>query len=551
MTGDELYVELAAGLDEAVGLGHLPNPGVRPGADETRNDTDSRSYIKALRSRLVDLGYLEETNGNRTSGKPDPEFIKAVERFQSEVGKETLRLDGWAGPKTWTVLQQLVSFEDKHEPRSWDHQILLNESPAVARAAWLRLWVMGFFVEQRKPDDKERESRQKEAWDTSRLRFSATMEVSELIESEPFRAAFARFREFARRLELSKEPLPAVPQLNEAFLDALFNYDEIVGKLADADQQTFHDFQEQIEAIARIEFWLLGYEGVPGGPQKTWVTRTVAPGRDRREEVPLLPVVIGRFWEDYPDRRGRARADGVSVALFAEFRELLREPEVKVLEVDQVVWKVNEVLNQEKRDNKGELPFVKVFENLASSIWDGVKRLAKFIWRLIRGAVSAVTNLVRNLARYIASEARDFFYIVVRAVDAVHGGIAYLRNSIYPATLPSPVIIARAAGFDYSMLVDASAATLADSPVFAEYRRQARCYCAGCVILGELAGMLGRVVQLASGALAGPLLWLRALLALGRFRASIEQVKEALKELDENYTVSGAAPGALMLTDVV
>lgn len=550
MTGEQLFDNLGAGLDEAVARGDLPNPGKRLTEASKRNESDSKSYIKALRTRLVDLGYLEDTGGNRTSGGTDQKFITAVESFQEEVGSQTLKLDGWAGPKSWIVLQRLVSFEDKDEPRSWNFLVSLKNNPAVVRAAWLRLWVMGFFVAGKNAKEKE--------WKRSKLGYKPSITLSELLENEDFHEACKRFRDFAHRLGLLKdEAQQSRSELNETFLGALFNYDAIIRALGNAGNiaegrisrehfhEQFDEFKEQIHALARIEFWLLGYDCAPGplkmGRRRYIGTRPVGPARSK------LSIATGEFWEDFASRPEGVSKDRVTPALFSEFGNLPAGLSgLDASDADTMVQRVSEVLKQEKEKRS----FIETFENLASSIWDGVKRLAKFIWRVIRGVVSTITNLVRNLARYIASEAREFFHLVVRAVDAVQGGLDYLRNSIVPESLPAPVVIARSAGFDHSMFVDASAVNVADSPAFKLYGRRAECYCAGCVVIGALAGMLGRVAALAQGALAGPLGWLRALLALGRFRASIESVKAALTLLDEHYTVSGKASGALMLTDV-
>jgi len=536
---EQLFDELGYGLDEAVARGDLPNPAEKPEDTSKRNDTDSKSYIWALRSRLVELGYLGESAKNRSSSGTDQAFTNAVKRFQRDVGEEQ---DRWAGPVTWRVLQCLVSFEDEQEPRHWKLKVPFQESPAVARAAWLRLRVMGFFVKNR--------NSAKDDWKNSKLKFNASMDVSEILGDEAFRAAFARFWAFAQRLGLLSDDPPAVPTLNDAFLGALFNYDGIVRKLSEVDEQFFKEYEEQVEAIARIELWLLGYNCAPGPSQRA-VRRRYFAGKWIGQLTTRLEIVTGQFWHDVAKQRGHSDDKHVSTAMFVEFRKLLDEPaNIEVRDVDQVVLKVNEVLAEEQGNDDDKLSFIGTFETLASSIWDGVKRLAKFIWRVIRGVVSTVTNLVRNLARYIASEAREFFHLVVRAVDAVQGGIDYLRNSIFPKELPAPVVISRSADFDHRMLMNSGAVRIADSSAFRIYRRQAKCYCAGCVILGELVGMLGRVVSLATGQLAGVLGWLRALLALGRFRASIQRVKEALKELDKNYEVSGDRSGALMLIDV-
>lgn len=548
MTGEQLFDNLGAGLDEAVACGYLPDPGKKLAEPSKRNESNSKSYIKALRTRLVGLGYLKDPHTNRTSGDTDQELITAVESFQKEVGSQTLKLDGWAGPKSWIVLQRLFSFEDKDEPRNWDFPVPLKNNPAVARAAWLRLWVMGFFVAGQNAKEKD--------WTRSKLGYKPSITVSELLEDAAFHKACKRFRDFAHRLGLLNDAAPqSKPELNETFLSALFNYDGIIRALGNAGEidegrvscenfhEQFDEFEEQIHALARIEFWLLGYDCTPGAPQNRWMTVLRPNHHYRRKQVPLLDVAIEKFWEDFASRPEGVSNDRVTPALFLEFGK--PSPGLSGLDAaDTMVQRVCEVLKQEKRS------FIEQFKNLASSIWDGIKRVAKFIWRLIKGAVEKVVSFVKNLARYIASEAREFFHLAVRAVDAVQGGLDYLRNSIVPESLPAPVVIARSAGFDHSMFVDASAVNVADSPAFRLYCRRAECYCAGCVVVGALAGMLGRVAALATGALAGPLGWLRALLALGRFRASTASVKASLTLLDEHYTVSGKAPGAVMLIDV-
>ncbi|MCW8886749.1 MAG: hypothetical protein OQK12_16100, partial [Motiliproteus sp.] len=230
-------------------------------------------------------------------------------------------------------------------------------------------------------------------------------------------------------------------------------------------------------------------------------------------------------------------------------RGLLDEPapaKMDVDDVDSVVLKLNELVSDEDtRDS-----FIDSFENLASSIWDGVKRIAKMVWRVISGLVSKVNNLARNLARFVARESRQYFHIVVRAVDVVQGGVDYLRNSIFPQRLPAPVVIAYGADFDHQLFIEKATAKPMESAAYITYRQLAFCYQAGCMVMGELIGLLARVVKLASGPLAGPLGWLRALLALGRFRSSLKQVDGALKMLEKNYKVSGNVSAAVMQIDV-
>jgi|GEM_PF-5331300 len=621
MTGDDLYTKLSAGLDEAVEKGHLPNPGAKFSEVSQRNATDSDSYLKALRTRLVDLGYLEDTEEIRESHEVDASFISAIKLFQKESA--ILSADGWAGPKTWAVLQQLVSFEDEHEPRNWKLPTSLNTNTAVARAAWLRLWVMGFFYEPPTGRRKNWFSEQQKQWQKDKLnqvfQSGASVSASEIVSNKAFQRAYDRFCDFAQRLGLSQGKLSVTPQLDEPFLNALFNYDEIirllggngkekkvVASLEKFDKQFEKEFKVQIDALARIELWLLGYDCAPGLPRNVYTTAIVAGYRKRQKEVLDLTLAIGQFWEivskktehtEPIEKPESAPETEVSPALFKGFYRLLTEEakaspkgetqestteEEEKKKHNELIDQVNAILAEENKVNKkvnekleslrtdlatttetkkrikiekkikeikeDNPTFLDRFKTLGSSIWDGVKRVAKFIWRLIKGAVEKVVSFVKNLARFIAKEAREFFYVVVRAVDAVHGGIVYLSNSFYPKEPGSPFYISRSADMDHTVLFDSAASNITASRHFKSYQRLSECYCAGCVVLGELAMLFRKVIGLVKGVVG----WLQILLSLGRFRASYLRIKEALDFLKDKKDcyVKGTEDGALMFTDV-
>jgi len=643
MIGDDLYTKLSAGLDEAVEKGHLPNPGAKFSEVSQRNATNSDSYLKALRTRLVDLGYLEDTEEIRESHEVDASFISAIKLFQKESA--ILSDDGWAGPKTWTVLQQLVSFEDEHEPRSWTFTRSLNTNTAIARAAWLRLWVMGFLYEEppapkfshsphsENYNAKQRvayENRRKEQWPKTKLstltkpeQKDISIKASEIVSDPMFQRACKQFWTFASHLGLLGGEPPESVELTKSLLSVLFNYDEIIKRLggkslgsvrkqvsrnAEKFDKQFDEFKVQIDAIARIELWLLGYDCAVGAPQKVWVTKPLPNNRKRRKEELALDLATEEFWKDLSTEPDRyidipTRKSAVTPALFREFHNILedegeRKPEKEKLEEptdeesynermkqeearhDELIGKVKSVLDKEENEKaqqmaelkkelekthnkkncreieaqiaeleKRPLSFIDRFNNLASSIWDGIKRIAKFIWRLIKGAVEKVVSFVKNLARFIAKEAREFFYVVVRAVDAVHSGIVYLSNSFYPKEAGSPFYLKRSADMDYTVLFDSAATNIAETEQFKKYEHLSKCYCVGCVVLGALAEMFRTVIGMVSGVVG----WLRVLLSLGRFRAAYLRVKEAVDFLkdDENYKVTGKEPGALMVTDVV
>jgi hypothetical protein len=156
--------------------------------------------------------------------------------------------------------------------------------------------------------------------------------------------------------------------------------------------------------------------------------------------------------------------------------------------------------------------------------------------------------MLKNLARLVARESRRFFHLVVRAVDVVQAGVDYLQHTIYPATLPQPAIIARSGDFDHGLLIAPGGIGEVGGPL-QHFRQFAAHFSAGCVIIGELLFALRQVLAMATLSLAGPVAWLRALLALGRIRESVAAVKLAITTL-KDYEVRGDHAGAIMRFDI-
>ena len=511
---------LTRGLDDAVARSHLPNPAENKRVQEvSRNASDSRSYIWALRSRLIALGYLGKKD-NRDLDEADPRFAKAVRRFQRDAGDPEILLDGWAGPVTWRALQCLVSFEDRQEPQHWPIETDYASNPAVARAAYLRLWVMGFF------DD----------WKRHRLRRG----IDPTLKNPACRQAYKRFWQFATELGLAVPAPERQREFSQECMGCLFDHDGIVAALGGDRYDHINGFTEELEAIARIELWLHGFDCEPGPPERRSYRRG-PPGKGRRRvRVVGDSAAIEEFWKaNDPDR---SHHSGVSRELFAEFSRDLDAPRPSAEQYDAAIREIDQL------DEDGRQGLEERLAALASLIWDGMKRLVKSLWRLIRGAIRSVETMLKNLARVVARESRRFFHLVVRAVDVVQGGVDYLKHTIYPLTLPQPVIIGRGGDFDHSLLIAPGGVGQVGGPLL-YYRRFAAVFRAASIIIGVLLFALRTVVSMASGSLAGPVSWLRALLSLGKLRESVTEVQLAMASL-RDYEVRGEYAGAIMRFDI-
>lgn len=212
------------------------------------------------------------------------------------------------------ILQSLASFEDCQEPEHWQIHTPLEDCEAVARAAWLRLYVMGFFSN----------------WKKHKLKTTTRVKLA---ENPSFADAYLRFWQFARDLNLLPDDVPEVPDFTLECLRVLFNYDVIIRRLADVAGDNLKRHRQALEAIVRIELWLQGYDCVPGNPG--------ARKRRRGPGVPRMRGVLKDFWADNPDLRHDAPRTTISAGLFAAFRELLDTQDNPEQEADYVIgWLV-------------------------------------------------------------------------------------------------------------------------------------------------------------------------------------------------------------------
>lgn len=474
---------LGAALDEAALLGQLPNPGVAV-ADtrqlEERNRFDSAAYILALRTRLINLGYMGDSRRNRESPEVDPVFLRAVRRFQVEAG---LQRDGWAGPETWKLMQQLVSFEDEQSVTQWNVALT---APAVVRAAWLRLYTLGFM-------------------DWRRDRLKTTTRIA--IDNPVLTGAIAAFHGAARRLGLTGA---GAFSFDATLLGLLFGQDDLVAAI-DANPDFMRDPDQAgfLVAIARVELWLLGYEVPVGNPfrQGTLAFRNsmLAFWRDNRDS-PLYPA-------------SRHVRENVSSHYFRQLVIFAAEDETADARDEQLLKRVEELSAGE------QVTLQERVRHIASSIWDGMKRLYRWVRRMLGRALGAVSNLIKNLARLIARNARRAFLYVAKAIDVVHRSLVYFANRLFTRSDVDSVVISRDPDFDFRLFLNPHSPRSRREGILASHYREARIFDAACRILGHLLAVLRFVLQAAR---VGVLLWFVVLASLARLVSRFAQIADEL-----------------------
>ena len=498
---------LASGLDQSVADGHLPDPASKGG---NRNERDSPAYIRAVRTRLIDLGYLGESDDNRTTPTPDARYIQAIKRFQRDAGLVDAQGcgDGWAGSVTWQLMQCLVSFESNQDPRRWPMEMnftaSLADNPAVRRACYLRLYAMGFFEDWRKHKAN------------TQTRFSPA-------DNPGFAAALARFADFARALE----QLPADTQtaLSPAVLRLLFSHDRLLAAVAaKTDAQAFFDkYQQQLSALVRIELWMQGYDATPGQEKFKKRTRPPRAGlRRRRTKVSTTTLAIKAFWRDNNELRGRAGRDTLSQALFRAFTTLNEEQTATAMTDGELTRQLEKIMASDSHQNALKASF----KRLASGIWDGVKRVFSWLARMVAGTLRITRELIGNLARYIARKARTAFPHVTKAVEILHRGVSFGFGSAVRSD--QQIFISMDRDFDHQVLIDPAADPRVLDKVLAQYRHSSQCYRAATRILSYLFQLLRAVLTATTRAWG----WLQVLLSLSRLAGNLEAVRREIVAIE-------------------
>ena len=533
--------KLGRGLDASVSKHYLPNATL---ASDNPNKTDSSAYIRAIRARLIELGYLGEGHkfANRHNPQTDRILIKKIKQFQHDAG---ITQDGWAGKLTWRVLECLVSFENQQSPALWGtvwrnaasekrrslwqqstpenqyHVWLFKggvlQNKAVMRAVYCRLYTLGFFAD----------------WDKHRIHTKTIINPS---ENADFQNAIDQFCVFAKQLKLVKN---ACSGLDINLLNAMFEYDNIVARLGDNTHfaPAFTAYPNTIEAIARVELWLLGYDISPGKEQT--IRRATRRFKKRTfASVSKTQLAVRQFYSDYPvvrlsdnenDKIYDERSDNrqpLNAALMAAFSALSTSIEVTDSDNESLNASVSQLWQSKSKQNALRTQFNK----LANGIFDGLKRMVSWLFGAVKRVLEKTKEVIANIARYISKKARTCYLSVVKAFDIVYSGMSYLKGHAFHYGAPSKTCFAHDNDFDQFCCIDSKALPHQISFDRTQYGFQAKLYAAGLTIVGHLLRIAQRIVRTVSS----PVGWLLALLSLANVANAIKAINQQIS-LVEKY----------------
>ncbi len=454
------------------------------------------SRIRTLRTRLYLLQYLPRDN---RSPEIDEKLKNAIFQFQGEAN---LKQDKWVGPKTWTALQELISFEHPSNLSRWYEDD--NIPAALKRAIKLRLFVFGFLPSKQAKDEKK------------------------------LHKAIQSYAQVARILRLKDNPIS--PDLGYETVNLLFDQDHIASQLSKAgetfmmhrppdvsDKKARQMVRKFIICFAKVELWLLGYDVSLDG------TATFdAPSKSTRHKYnpDNYPVFhsLNTFWEEHGKTKKIARqfADRITGYFFNVLLQIQEEGER--IQMPNQSDHVYEMLAKEKED-----VLDKIWNNIkaiGSRIWDGIKRVWRWFKSLIKKVVKKISTWVRNIARLAYRYALNAFPVVKHIVKVTKETVSFLTHKTLKDSDVNHIVINRDNDFDYRIYVNPTRDSQTVQDILTKFKGQARIFRVGMSVLGLLVGTLVTVITSVAKA-AG---WFGLILALLKIYSKLKEIGAILEE---------------------
>ncbi len=513
------YLEKAmiqAGEDHIV----TPLPESKP--DST--DAYATSRFSVIVNRLYMLGYLQNDS---VPDQLDDTYQQAVKAFQQDAfGEVRLKPDGWVGEKTWSALQEMVSFEEPSNLEKWFKGV--EPCKALRRAALLRLYALG--LTSRAPGHlrrgKDIQSRIDKLYQKGLAEFSKVTKLLGWPEAETLIS-------------------PAFKTLN-----LLFNQDGIVSRLAKAKVPKSLESRKKIKpfivGMVRIELWLIGYDISPKGYAGASDLMTHDNGLDLKDSSKLYKQLL-LYWHDYeqdetnlfqklivnyPKLKSQSIANrstgliriGFPGFFGSVFQRLASASQEDVTDSESVYEQLREVAGD--KDHKGSI-IQEIWNHVYSigaRIWDGIKRAWQWVKSLVVKVFKGVKQFIKNISRIAYQFILKAYEQTRRLIKGVTGSIHFFLRT--PLELPKlreapkdpKVLFLHDRDFDFQVFVETS-----ERPnvvrLHSQYvKREAQIFGLSCHIVGEC---LHHLIKMLKGIWG--LAWAALLMALLKTYQSIKK----------------------------
>lgn len=485
--------------------------GVTPKTEDARPMDDARRRTIAMQLWL--LGYLQEKPEKRRAGSISQSALRdALQQFRDEAGlpERKEKSPDAIDDDTWYALNELVAFEGMEgteltEERLRERWIDGGEPrPALQRAVQLRLFVLG--LRENRPD--------------------AELDPPRSETLEPFLWINLLFK-------LDEDPLPQgyFPKT----VAILFNQDRFVQKLSKAgtgegdfeihrpsslsDSKTQQLAQSFIVNVAKIELWLLGFDVELDGKNDYSVSGFQGEGRKID-----LEEALQEYWQEL-EKKSAHEVEQLSQSITAAlFRSLQETAEVaEQIETDPHADYSQEVV-EEHLTTEGDIEkaWAEVQERRLS-LWDGLKRVWRWIKRGVKKIVSWIGSFFKNLARAFYRYASKGYKIVRLAVTSVAESVKYYVGGGLASEPEGTVVLLNETDFDATVYVDEGTDAEALRDFYNRLQRKTDVFEFGARILGVA---FQTIRQIASGIVG----WARLLKSLVKSLRDLKPYYEQLKD---------------------
>ena len=434
---------------------------------EASNPSANASRYETIRSRLKWLGYRP---GRATINRVSDRFEKAVWAFQQDA---QITEDGWVGSQTWYALDVLVGYESVLSPTDWFHEG--EPKLALLRAIQLRLWSLGLAKNQPKSDDPR--------------------PGPNLLDS--FRQIIKIFN-IPTQAEVGEGITPELVSL-------LFDQDLLVNVLAGSGGpaikgfRSLHHFKVSVPSgmrsrdadrlaarfitcMAMVELYLHGFNIDIG---KRIHYNIGKPDGNGRQKNGRLYLAFHAFWRQVgdPKRKPNTLAQSIVPEFFETLKQMRQKADAETLAGED---HSQELARQFKENTQFRASFWTQLKNVGKRLWDGMKR----IWRWIKAKSAKILEYGVNMVRAFFRFGLKSFKILKAAGGAVATGIQFLFNKVVAGSSPGTVQIIHDGDFDFTAFINPSADSQALQKMSSKLSHQANMFALGTKILGLVLRLL-------------------------------------------------------------
>ena len=464
-------------------------------AERFRDISQDPEFFQVLRDRLYRMGYLARRGG---PNHVDDSLTRAIEQLQREAH---LTVDGWIGSNSWSALQELFAFEPSTAVERWiDRQ---GMSIAMRRAVYLRLVSLGVVVGSPRASASSLKDQHLQIWRDLLLAINAP------------------------GIDSGTDPI-SIQVIAFLFdIDALTSLvADLAARKSDGEQhsETLHRF---LNCLLQIELWLLGYDKLKPDGKPLKLTRqrrkrAGARGKSAGYQYSQFYSVLRQFWRDRGLTLEHAESERLILQTLSHLAQLQDDEASPSNGSD-----INSLITQIDEDAAAvEMQWQS--QSLMGRLWDGVKR----VWRFLKRFVGAVIDRIKLLARAARQLAADSFSVIRRTQKIFSEAASFLWK---PAVAGSTqkAALHHDKDFDFKVFLDQDVAPQESQKLFQRLNHQLLCFRAAIRLLRGIFLAAMDAVAIA----AGPWGWWRLIRSLLRWHNLYDEDDRRL--IEAAYNVEG------------